>query len=324
EHTLQAVGIINDLWRGKLKADHPTASEIVHRIDDFEALMLAMLLHDVGKGGDRGQLEDGAIAARRACDRLGLDPRRTEFVVWLVRNHLALSDYAQKRDVSDPATVRAFARLVGDPERLRTLLVLTVADIRAVGPGVWNGWKGRLMRDLYLRTEAVFRGENVSRVDPLAEYPDLVARAAKTGAAAEVVAGRDLDEDDLHPAARGAVAARDRPGLFADLALAMAAAGADVVGARAATAEDGTALDVFELQDGAGSPYGQAEPRRLTRLLAALETAARQGGGRRPAPPRPSPRRAAFDVRPVALIDLEESPDAAVVEVSGADRPGQI
>src|SRR5690606_1365620 len=186
------------------------------------------------------------------------------------------------------------------------------------------GWKGRLMRDLYLRTEAVFRGENVSRVDPLAEYPDLVARAAKTGAAAEVVAGRDLDEDDLHPAARVAVAARDRPGLFADLALAMAAAGADVVGARVATAEDGTALDVFELQDGAGSPYGQAEPRRLTRLLAALETAARQGGGRRPAPPRPSPRRAAFDVRPVALIDLEESPDAAVVEVSGADRPGLL
>ncbi len=324
EHTLQAVGIINDIQRGKLKAEHPNASEIVHRIADFEALMLAMLLHDVGKGGDRGQLEDGAIAARRACDRLGLDPRRTEFVVWLVRHHLALSDYAQKRDVSDPATVRAFAELVGDPERLRTLLVLTVADIRAVGPGVWNGWKGRLMRDLYLRTEAVFRGEDVSRVDPLAEYPELVARAAETGAAASVVAGRDLDEDDLHPVTRVAVAARDRPGLFADLALAMAAAGADVVGARVATAADGTALDVFELQDGAGAPYGRAEPRRLTRLTAALEAAARHGGARRPAAPRPNPRRAAFDVRPVALIDLEESPDAAVVEVSGADRPGLL
>nr|WP_221212235.1 [protein-PII] uridylyltransferase [Brevundimonas lenta] len=325
EHTLQAIGIINDIWRGKLKAEHPTATEIVHRIDDFEALMLAMLLHDVGKGGDRGQLEDGAIAARRACDRLGLDPRRTEFVVWLVRNHLALSDYAQKRDVSDPATVRAFAELVGDPERLRTLLVLTVADVRAVGPGVWNGWKGRLMRDLYQRTEAVFRGEDVTRADPLADFPDLVARVGAAGAAADVVADRTGDEGaEPLAAARVAVATRDRPGLFADLAAALASAGADVVGARVATADDGTALDVFELQDGSGAPYGQAEPRRLTRLVEALERAARGDGVGAPPTSQPNPRRAAFDVRPVALIDLDESPDAAVIEVSGADRPGLL
>jgi [protein-PII] uridylyltransferase len=324
EHTLQAIGIINDIWRGKLKADHPSSSEIVHRIDDFEALMLAMLLHDVGKGGDRGQLEDGAIAARRACDRLGLDPRRTEFVVWLVRNHLALSDYAQKRDVSDPATVKAFTRLVGDPERLRTLLILTVADIRAVGPGVWNAWKGNLIRDLYQRTEGVFRGEDVTHADPLDDYPDLVARARLKGAAAEVLMVRD-DEAGEHPATRVAVAARDRPGLFVDLAGALAGAGADVVGARVATAADGTALDVFELQDGGGAPYGQAEPRRLTRLIATLEASAQGGVRIAPAPvATPSPRRAAFDVRPTAIVDLDESPDAAVVEVSGADRPGLL
>ncbi|MFA4892780.1 [protein-PII] uridylyltransferase [Brevundimonas sp.] len=324
EHTLQAIGIINDIWRGKLKADHPASTEIVHRIDDFEALMLAMLLHDVGKGGDRGQLEDGAIAARRACDRLGLDPRRTEFVVWLVRNHLALSDYAQKRDVSDPATVRAFTRLVGDPERLRTLLILTVADIRAVGPGVWNAWKGNLIRDLYQRTEGVFRGEDMTHADPLDDYPDLVARARADGAAAEAVTVGG-SEDDERAATRVAVAARDRPGLFVDLADALAAAGADVVGARVATARDGTALDVFELQDGGGAPYGQSEPRRLTRLIEGLETAARGGVPTAPAPTAPhNPRRAAFDVRPTAMIDLDESPSAAVVEVSGADRPGLL
>jgi [protein-PII] uridylyltransferase len=324
EHTLQAIGIINDIQRGKLKADHPASTEIVHRIDDFEALMLAMLLHDVGKGGDRGQLEDGAIAARRACDRLGLDPRRTEFVVWLVRNHLALSDYAQKRDVSDPATVRAFTRLVGDPERLRTLLILTVADIRAVGPGVWNGWKGNLIRDLYQRTEAVFRGEDVTDADPLGDYPELVARARADGAAVQVVAV-EADDEEERAATRVAVAARDRPGLFVDLADALAAAGADVVGARVATATDGTALDVFELQDGGGAPYGQAEPRRLTRLIEGLELAAR-GGVAPPPPPAapPNARRAAFDVRPTAMVDLDESPTAAVVEVSGADRPGLL
>jgi [protein-PII] uridylyltransferase len=324
EHTLQAIGIINDIWRGKLKADHPSSSEIVHRIDDFEALMLAMLLHDVGKGGDRGQLEDGAIAARRACDRLGLDPRRTEFVVWLVRHHLALSDYAQKRDVSDPATVRAFTRLVGDPERLRTLLILTVADIRAVGPGVWNAWKGGLIRDLYQRTEGVFRGEDVAHADPLGDYPELVARARVQGAAAEAVTVEENEEDE-RAATRVAVAARDRSGLFVDLADALAAAGADVVGARVATAGDGTALDVFEIQDGGGAPYGQAEPRRLTRLIRALEAAARGGVPVAPAPTAPpNPRRAAFDVRPTAMVDLDESPTAAVVEVSGADRPGLL
>jgi [protein-PII] uridylyltransferase len=244
-------------------------------------------------------------------------------VVWLVRNHLALSDYAQKRDVSDPATVKAFTRLVGDPERLRTLLILTVADIRAVGPGVWNAWKGGLIRDLYQRTEGVFRGEDVTHADPLDDYPELVARARLTGAAAEALTARD-DEAD-HAATRVAVAARDRPGLFVDLAGALAAAGADVVGARVATAGDGTALDVFELQDGGGAPYGQAEPRRLTRLITALEAAARGGARIAPAPPSaPSPRRAAFDVRPTAIVDLEESPDAAVVEVSGADRPGLL
>ena len=322
EHTLQAIGIINDIGRGALAEDHPLATEVIHLIADIEVLMLAMLLHDVGKGGERGQLEDGAIAARRACERLGVDPRRIELVVWLVRNHLALSDYAQKRDVSDPATVRAFAELVGDPERLRLLLVLTVADIRAVGPGVWNSWKGQLMRSLYRRVEALFRGEDVEVIDPLAEHAALVARAARTGAAAEARTGA---AGGVEHTTEIALAARDRPGLFADLAAVLAAAGADVTGARVATAADGAVLDVFQVQDGADTPYGQAEPRRLKTLIAALEAAAR---GETPVPPPPmpaaSPRRAVFDVRPVVMIDSAASEIATVIEVSGADRPGLL
>jgi len=321
EHTLQAVGVINDIARGKLEADHPASTAIIHRIADIETLMLAMLLHDVGKGGDRGQLEDGAIAARRACERLGIDPRRIELVVWLVRHHLLMSDYAQKRDVSDPSTVRAFAEAVGDPERLRMLMVLTVADIRAVGPGVWNGWKGQLMRALFEATEALFRGDAVTRENPLADHPALVERARREGAAVEALAA----EGPLESTARVAVAAWDRPGLFADLAATLALAGADVVGARLATAEDGTALDVFEIQDGAGEPYGQREPRRLAILVKALVRAA-QKGARASAveTPRVSARRAVFEVRPVVRIDTEAGTSAVVVEVSGADRPGLL
>ncbi|MET4684083.1 [protein-PII] uridylyltransferase [Brevundimonas faecalis] len=321
EHTLQAVGIINDIARGKLEADHPASTAIIHRIADPEVLMLAMLLHDVGKGGDRGQLEDGAIAARRACERLGVDPGRIELVVWLVRHHLLMSDYAQKRDVSDPSTVRAFAEAVGDPERLRMLMVLTVADIRAVGPGVWNGWKGQLMRALFEAAEALFRGDDVRREDPLTEHPALVERARREGAAVEAL----MPETALESTARVAVAAVDRPGLFADLAATLAMAGADVVGARLATAEDGTALDVFEIQDGAGEAYGQREPRRLAILVKALERAA-QKGARASAveTPRVSARRAVFEVRPVVRIDTEAGTSAVVIEVSGADRPGLL
>lgn len=319
EHTLQAIGVINDIARGKLKDDHPLASSLMPLIRDHAVLMLAMLLHDVGKGGDRGQLEDGAIAARRACERLGLDPRRAELVAWLVRQHLTLSDYAQKRDVSDPATVRAFAEIVGDLERLRMLLVLTVADIRAVGPGVWNGWKGQLMRDLYRHTERQFRGDAAGMDDPLsrpmAAYDALIERARRDGAAA--MAGPSDNQ-----AAEVAIAAADRPGLFALIAGVMADLGADIVGARVTTAADGMALDIFQLQDGAGEPYGQAEPRRLRRLLAALERVGR-GGAVTPADPAApaSPRRAAFDVRPVVMIDNAASETATVIEVSGANRP---
>jgi len=321
EHTLQAVGIINDIARGKLEADHPASTKIIHQITDLEVLMLAMLLHDVGKGGDRGQLEDGAYAARRACERLGLDPRRIELVIWLVRNHLLMSDYAQKRDVSDPSTVRAFAQAVGDLERLRMLMVLTVADIRAVGPGVWNGWKGQLMRALFDATQALFRGDNIQREDPLSDYPALVERARFAGAAVEALA----PETALESTARVAVAALDRPGLFADLAATLAMAGADIVGARLATAVDGTALDVFELQDGSGSPFGQSEPRRLAILVKALERAALKGARTSAIEgPRVSARRAVFDVRPVVRIDLDAGNSAVVVEVSGADRPGLL
>ena len=164
EHTLRAVGIIADIAAGKFADEHPLSVQALPLIADREALFLAMLLHDTGKGGAGGQELAGARAARSACERLGLAPERVDLVAWVVEHHLVMSDYAQKRDISDPATITAFARIVQTPERLRLLLVLTVADIRAVGPGVWNGWKGQLLRDLYGATEAVFRG---GRADPL-------------------------------------------------------------------------------------------------------------------------------------------------------------
>ncbi|HEY2481754.1 MAG TPA: ACT domain-containing protein, partial [Caulobacteraceae bacterium] len=288
---------------------------------------------------------------------------RIDLVAWLVEHHLEMSDYAQKRDITDPATVAAFAGMVASPERLRMLLVLTVADIRAVGPGVWNGWKGQLLRELYSATEASFRGGRRSDMAGVArrrqESMAYDARVALSKAAPQATAWARAMEDayfvafsapehvahaDLAGRARehgGAaaigeirpdrnateivIAARDRRALFADLALAISAAGGNVVGARIFTSAEGEALDVFFVQNAAGSPFGTDSPRALARLLEALERAGR-GESVRAEPPRsvlaarPSP----FTIAPIVTIDNEASHGATVIEASGRDRPGLL
>jgi [protein-PII] uridylyltransferase len=362
EHTLRAIGVIADIAAGRHQVDHPLATAIMPLIDDREALFLAMLLHDTGKGGVGGQEKAGARAARQACERLGVDRAKIELVAWLVEHHLVMSDTAQKRDVTDPATVAAFARIVESPERLRLLLVLTVADIRAVGPGVWNGWKGQLLRELYAATEAIFRGgrgsdpaaaaqrhqENIARearqaliaahpeaeawsatmedayfgaftAEEIAEHAALAARALVQGGAA---AGGRIRTD--RNAAEVVVAAKDRRGLFADLALALSGLGGNVLGARVFTSRAGQALDVFQVQDAAGAPYGCENPRALRRLADALEAAGR--GEVIPVESRRNDlgRTAAFAIAPTVMLDNDASSEATVVEASGRDRPGLL
>ena len=366
EHTLRAVGYIAEIAAGRLAQDHPLAVSLLPLIADREALFLAMLLHDTGKGGAPGGQElAGARTARIACERLGLSADRIESVAWLVQHHLLMSDYAQKRDLGDPRTISAFARIVQNPDRLRALTVITGADIRAVGPGVWNGWKGQLLRQLYTSTEAVFRGGRSSdlSVEAVGDVQSVLADAARRrlerAAPDPAVAGRwaeamedayfvafaaktQLDHLDLvqRAAADGAaasarlmadwnaveiaVAARDRRGLFAELTAAMAALGANVVGARVFTSASGGALDVFQVQDRSGQPFGETDPRGLDRLLAALETAGRGE------PLAVEPRRldlgraTAFSVAAAVAVDNEASDMATVVEVTGRDRPGLL
>ena len=367
EHTLRAVGAIADMAHGRLVEDHPLAVSILPLVADREALFLAMLLHDTGKGGaPGGQSLAGARNARLACERLGLAPERVDTVAWLVEHHLLMSQTAQKRDLGDPRTVFAFARTVGEPERLRALAILTAADIRAVGPGVWNGWKGQLLRQLFMSAEAVFRGGRPSdlafeAVDDVqqalaasarqrlvaahaeagtavrlwadsmedayfvafsakaqAEHFALVDRAGREGAAASARLMADWNAVEI------AVAARDRRGLFADLAGAMAGLGANIVGARAYTSASGGALDVFNVQDSSGAPYGEGDHRSLDRLMSALEAAGRGEGVEASARPPPLGRAAAFAVAPRVVVDNDASDMATVVEVSGRDRPGLL
>ena len=158
EHTIRTIGVLNQIERLEERDAHPVATEILKGGINRRVLYVALLLHDIGKGSTRDHSELGAEIAETVCPRLGLDEAETETVVWLVRHHLDMSDTAQKRDISDPRTVSDFAALVQSPQRLRLLLVLTVCDIRGVGPGVWNNWKAQLLRGLYWDTRDMLTG----------------------------------------------------------------------------------------------------------------------------------------------------------------------
>ena len=364
EHTLQAVGYISDIEKGQHENEHPLSTSIFPKIVNRRALYLAMLLHDTGKGLGDQQIE-GEISARAACQRLGLPEEEVDLIGWLVRHHLEMSDVAQKRDIGDPRTVENFAHLVGSLERLRLLLVLTVADIRAVGPGVWNNWKGQLLRDLYRLTEAAFHGGKSDEAGVRERLSEL-ASEAKERMLLEIGRPEDAgldswistledgywlshDADALlwharevlsakrsgampHIAARARVSqgvtdvliyAKDRPGLFASLAAAISAAGADIADARVHTTRDGVAFDVFSIQSSDGRAFGRDDDDALLSLIERLRGAALKDHPL-PAAKPPSRRTMAFAIEPWARVDNSLTPSASVIEASGRDRPGLL
>ena len=158
EHLIRTVGGLSAIEAGRLKDDHPLSSELIHKVSHRTELYLAAFLHDIAKGRPTDHSRTGAEVARKLCRRFGLSPGNTDRVATLVEQHLVMSNTAQGRDLSDPHTAEVLAAIVQTQEQLKMLLILTVADIRAVGPGVWNGWKGQLLRTLYWETEVVLGG----------------------------------------------------------------------------------------------------------------------------------------------------------------------
>lgn len=361
EHTLRGIAAISDIEKGRYGDHNPLATSLMPKIINRRALYLAMLLHDTGKG-DGDQQVEGAKSARTACERLGLPSEEVELISWLVGHHLEMSDVAQKRDISDPHTVAQFAELVGSLEKLRLLLVLTVADIRAVSSALWNDWKGQLLRDLYAFTEAAFRG---GQSDEEAVRIQLADRAAETRKFVldHVWRSKDVewanalddsywlgyDREALiwqvsevtvarrrsaipHVAARHVIQrgvteilvyAGDRPGLFASLATAISASGADITDARIHTTRDGAAFDVFSVQTTDHRPFGLKDRRQLDVMVARLHRAALED--QKDVEQLDLPRRlSAFRIEPWVRIDNALTPNATVIEASGRDRPGLL
>lgn len=361
EHLIRAVGNIASIERGQHKDDNPIASEIIKRIQNREVLYCAILLHDVAKGLPGDHSDVGAEIARSLCPRLGLSANDTAAVAWLVKNHLVMSDTAQRRDISDPKTVRDFVDMVQSPEMLRLLLVLTVADIRAVGPGVWNGWKGQLLRELYYAAENMMTGGDQAPGRSQRVAASKSALEARLGdfspAAREKALSRHYDnywlafeEDELERHARfldkadaeGKLLALeansndfravteiilytpDHAGLFSRFAGAIAMAGGTIVDAKAFTTSDGFALDVFSVQDAEGEAFGDKE--RLARLAQSIEKTLRgEVWPRQMLARKPQRSRAsAFSIRPKIHFDNEASRIATVIEVECLDRPGLL
>ncbi len=362
EHLLRAVGTLSDVEAGRLSEDLPLASEVIRTVAHRTELYLATFLHDVAKGRGTDHSLTGAEIARKLCPRLGLSPASAEHVVWLVENHLIMSNMAQGRDLSDPRTAEGLAAIVQTKERLKMLVVLTVCDIRAVGPGVWNGWKGQLLRTLYWETEVVLGGghsaiDRKARVEAAQDalrralpgwsdpefdayaqrhYPAYWLKVEPTrqvahakllhAMAAEMRSlATEVATDAFHGVTAVTVVAPDHPRLLTGIAGACAAAGGNIVDAQIFTTTDGLALDTIFLSR--AFDLDDDELRRGRRIATTIEKTLR-GEIRLAdiAPPKEGRdvRRGAFAIEPEVMIDNSLSRRYTVVEVSGLDRPGLL
>nr|WP_243694358.1 [protein-PII] uridylyltransferase [Shimia isoporae] len=359
EHTIQVIANFTHIEKEELQDELPLSSEILKTGINRKVLMVAMLLHDIGKGRDIDHSVLGAQISRKVAPRLGLNKAEVETVEWLVRYHLLMSDMAQKRDIADPRTVRDFAKAVQTVERLNLLTVLTVCDIRGVGPDTWNNWKAVLLRALHGQTrlvlengmEAITRENRGTKAKKAlrAELSDWPAKDLKkeTGrhydpywqglhiTAHKVFAEllRDIPNDeiriDLHPdedrdATRVCFAMADHPGIFSRMCGALALVGANIVDARTFTSKDGFATAAFWIQDAEGKPY---EAGRLPRLRQMIEKTLKGEVVTRDAMRSRDvikKRERAFKVPTTVTFDNEGSEIYTIIEVDTRDRPGLL
>ncbi|MFD1880856.1 [protein-PII] uridylyltransferase [Paracoccus pacificus] len=362
EHTIQTIAALAEIERGEAINDLPLSTAIIKAGLNRRVIYVALLMHDIGKGRPEDHSILGAQIARKVAPRLGLNADEVDTVEWLVRNHLLMSDVAQKRDISDPRTLRDFAKTVKNKKRLDLLTVLTVCDIRGVGPGTWNNWKAMLLRRLHDETSRVLEGgmEALNRekredeakrslrhflnVEGAWEPRDLRTELGRhyaaywQGLATETHAVfadllRNIREDeikiDLHPdaerdATRAAFALADHPGIFSRLAGALALVGANVVDARTYTSKDGFATAVFWIQDSDGHPYSLERLPRLREMISKTLKGDIVAREALASRDKVKKREREFRFPTHILFDNDGSDIYTIVEVDTRDRPGLL
>ncbi|MDE2302197.1 MAG: [protein-PII] uridylyltransferase [Sphingomonadales bacterium] len=359
EHTIRAIGLLARIEKGELAADHPLSTAIVRRLHSRRVLYAAVLLHDIAKGRGGNHSVLGAEIALKLCPRLGLDESETETVSWLVRHHLSMSDTAMKRDLADWKTIADFVAVVETLDRLRLLTLLTIVDIRAVGPGVWNSWKRQLLTELYTAAEERLRlghaqhnrtqrvaakkravalrfagnddlverhGSQFTDAYWIAESEDVIAlNLAQIAEAGDAPLTIRTEYDDARGATLVMVMAADHPGLFYRIAGGIHLAGGNIIDARIHTTNNGIAIDNFLVQDPLGRPF--SEPGQLERLKTAIADALANRIRLVPqlaARPLARPRAEAFEVAPRCDFDNHASQRFTVIEIAARDRPALL
>ncbi|MBY6241253.1 [protein-PII] uridylyltransferase [Methylosinus sp. Sm6] len=361
EHLLRAVGALSALEAGRGPAQSALAADILPTIANRKALYLGLLLHDIAKGRKEDHSHAGARVAHSLCPRLGFTPAETDTVAWLVQHHLLMSSIAQSRDLSDRRTIENFAGVVQTMERLKMLLVLTICDIHAVGPGVLDAWKAQLLNVLYWETEVVLGGghsaaDRKSRVAQAkeelraaladwseedfatysqrhysaywlkADLPRKVrhARLLRELNHARAPLATTVDLDTKSGAVELTVVAQDHRRLLSIIAGACAASAANIVDAHIFTTADGLALDTIFFSR--AFPLDEDELRRARRVADYIEKALRGeiAISEAVAARSAKDRSFAFDIAPDVVIDNSFSNMATVIEVSGLDRVGLL
>ncbi|MGI8685728.1 MAG: [protein-PII] uridylyltransferase [Acidimicrobiales bacterium] len=287
------------------------AAALTRNVARPDLLLVGALLHDIGKGYPGDHTDVGVEMVRRIGTRMGFGPDDVAVLVDMVRHHLLLPDVATRRDLDDPATVEAVAAAVGDRDRLELLAALTEADSLATGPAAWGTWKAGLVADLVARTAGRLAGHQPSTAPA---FPTAAHKALMQERRPVVdVRGSEVT-----------VVAPDRPGLFCRVAGALALHGLDVRSA-AAAAEDGMAVEVFEVEPAFGSPpdwdrvtadVERALTGRLSLESRLAERARAYAGRRRVASARPA--------EPRVLFDDDASATSTVVEVRAPDGIGVL
>lgn len=364
EHTLKAIEALDELHMGEELSRAPLRT-VFEEVEDPALLYLSVLLHDIGKGRGSGHVARGARIAERICQRLRLDAESAARVVLLVRQHVSMAQAAFRRDLTEPRVAQEFAAEVGSLPALNLLLLLTYADLNGVGPGVWSEWKGALLRELYQKARAHLTSAEppADEARELAHYKEQVINALAgelppseverhlallperyrrttrpEEAAAHLRLISKLGEDAFGrewqrldgASTRLTVCARDRHGLFANIAGTLAAQGIEILAAEVNTRDDGIAIDVFALRAAA---TGQAvEEYRTAAIEQHLRDAVRGESDVASAVERwrthnaPRRRTALVPARrrnpPNAVCDNEASPAATMIEVRAPDEPG--
>ena len=284
EHTIFTISNLYSLKNGEFKNFAPLASKVILEISSKKCLFVAMLLHDIAKGRKGDHSENGSLIASVVCPRLGLSKEETKTVEWLILYHLLMSKTAFRYELGDARVIKSFVDKVKSVERLKLLLVLTVADIKGVGPEIWNDWKGSLITELYSKSFDMLQKDNVNELikTPKKSFENFLVENGLTNSDAKQYCSyyydnyweifnlsriinhyeifrnmyKDSKKFKVHlfdesklKATELLVIAPDHHGLFSLISGLVSASGYDVVNAKIITRSDGYALDTFFIQN---------------------------------------------------------------------------